>query len=258
MNKNPHQCFAEELSTLVAGNSYNDKNLTTLPAEICALLESWNGVNVLWADGKGKVWAHILSSKQKIVMPTQADGIHPRLFSVFSTPRGKFTLEEWHIPEPCQILIQTVFANDNRRIGALIMYWETLANSDNNQKENIIEEAQFMTTICLPPLTLWQRHCTMLEHEERVQQAQMVKTALNALSVSELEAVVHIFRALKATEGTLVAGKIADGLGITRSIVVNALRKLESASIIETRSMGAKGTNIRVLNPLWVEELKRW
>ncbi|MCL8208735.1 MAG: GTP-sensing pleiotropic transcriptional regulator CodY, partial [Actinomycetia bacterium] len=34
-----------------------------------------------------------------------------------------------------------------------------------------------------------------------------------------------------------------------RSVIVNALRKLESAGVVETRSLGMKGTHIRVLNP---------
>ena len=42
---------------------------------------------------------------------------------------------------------------------------------------------------------------------------------------------------------------------MTRSVIVNALRKLESAGIIESRSLGMKGTFIKVLSPLFVDEL---
>ena len=55
----------------------------------------------------------------------------------------------------------------------------------------------------------------------------------------------------------LIASKIADRVGITRSVIVNALRKFESAGIIESRSSGMKGTYIRVLNDLVFEELER-
>ena len=58
-------------------------------------------------------------------------------------------------------------------------------------------------------------------------------------------------------EGLLVASKIADQAGITRSVIVNALRKLQSAGLIETRSLGMKGTHIRILNPKFVEELEK-
>ncbi|MBR3052749.1 MAG: GTP-sensing pleiotropic transcriptional regulator CodY, partial [Firmicutes bacterium] len=56
-------------------------------------------------------------------------------------------------------------------------------------------------------------------------------------------------------EGILVANKIADKAGITRSVVVNALRKFESAGVIESRSSGMKGTYIKVLNDAIYSEL---
>ena len=58
-----------------------------------------------------------------------------------------------------------------------------------------------------------------------------------------------------ATEGILVASKIADRVGITRSVIVNALRKFESAGVIESRSSGMKGTYIKVINDVVFDEL---
>ena len=55
----------------------------------------------------------------------------------------------------------------------------------------------------------------------------------------------------------LVASKIADRFGITRSVVVNALRKLESAGVIETRSSGMKGTYIKVTNDFIFDEITK-
>ena len=49
-------------------------------------------------------------------------------------------------------------------------------------------------------------------------------------------------------EGNLITSRIARDYGITRSIIVNALRKLEGAEILETKSMGVRGTHIRILN----------
>ena len=67
------------------------------------------------------------------------------------------------------------------------------------------------------------------------------------------EAIEHIFRELDGTEGLLIASKIADRVGITRSVIVNALRKLESAGIIESKSLGMKGTYIKVLKEYFLE-----
>ncbi|MCY0903018.1 MAG: hypothetical protein OWU32_12700, partial [Firmicutes bacterium] len=50
---------------------------------------------------------------------------------------------------------------------------------------------------------------------------------------------------------------LADRAGITRSVIVNALRKLESAGVIESRSLGMKGTYIRVLNEKLIPQLDR-
>lgn len=93
--------------------------------------------------------------------------------------------------------------------------------------------------------------------EEDTRRKAAVQIALSTLSFSEIEAAEHIFFELGGSEGLLVASRIADQLGITRSVVVNALRKLESAGIIKVKSLGMKGTYIRVLNKNLLEELKR-
>ncbi len=93
--------------------------------------------------------------------------------------------------------------------------------------------------------------------EEEARKKATVQVALGTLSYSELEAVMHILGELDGTEGLLVASKIADRVGITRSVIVNALRKFESAGVIESKSLGMKGTYIKVLNERLLEELKK-
>ncbi|MFD2657210.1 MULTISPECIES: GTP-sensing pleiotropic transcriptional regulator CodY [Gracilibacillus] len=94
------------------------------------------------------------------------------------------------------------------------------------------------------------------EIEEEARSKAVVQMAISSLSYSELEAIEHIFEELDGNEGLLVASKIADRVGITRSVIVNALRKLESAGVIESRSLGMKGTYIKVLNNKFLNELK--
>lgn len=94
-----------------------------------------------------------------------------------------------------------------------------------------------------------------VEEEEEERQIAMVQMAIGTLSYSEVEAVQQIFAELDGTEGLLVASKIADRSGITRSVIVNALRKLESAGVIESRSLGMKGTRIKIINSKFKEEL---
>jgi len=86
-----------------------------------------------------------------------------------------------------------------------------------------------------------------LEREEEEREIAMVQMAIGTLSYSEIEAVQQIFAELDGDEGLLVASKIADRSGITRSVIVNALRKLESAGVVESRSLGMKGTRIKLI-----------
>lgn len=95
------------------------------------------------------------------------------------------------------------------------------------------------------------------EIEEEARSKAVVQMAISSLSYSELEAIEHIFEELNGQEGLLVASKIADRVGITRSVIVNALRKLESAGVIESRSLGMKGTYIKVLNQKFLVELDK-
>jgi transcriptional pleiotropic repressor len=91
--------------------------------------------------------------------------------------------------------------------------------------------------------------------EERSRDRVAVQMAMRALSYSEVESMKHIMAELSGHEGVAIASKVADRVGVTRSVIVNALRKLESAGLIESRSLGMKGTYIKVLSPLFVEEL---
>ncbi|TRW83976.1 GTP-sensing pleiotropic transcriptional regulator CodY [Staphylococcus agnetis] len=95
------------------------------------------------------------------------------------------------------------------------------------------------------------------EIETEARDKAAISMAINSLSYSEKEAIDHIFEELGGKEGLLIASKVADRVGITRSVIVNALRKLESAGVIESRSLGMKGTFIKVKKVAFLDELKR-
>lgn len=95
--------------------------------------------------------------------------------------------------------------------------------------------------------------------EDKAAQTRAARSAINSLSYSEILAMQKIFDELNGDEGLLVASRIADEAEITRSVIVNALRKLASANVIESRSLGMKGTYLRVLNPEIRKEFeKQW
>ena len=86
------------------------------------------------------------------------------------------------------------------------------------------------------------------ENEDAQRNEKMLQAALHTLSYSELQAIENVLKELDHYEGIVIASKIADKIGITRSVIVNALRKLESAGVIASHSSGMKGTYIKVLN----------
>lgn len=94
--------------------------------------------------------------------------------------------------------------------------------------------------------------------EEREKQKKTVNAAMHTLSLSETEAMLEVFDQLENKEGLIVVGRIAERVGITRTVLVNALRKFESAGILQTRSSGMKGTYIKILIPEAYEYLKRF
>lgn len=96
------------------------------------------------------------------------------------------------------------------------------------------------------------------ENAENSRKETFVKSALSSLSVTELAATKYILNELKCMEGLVVASKIADKYSITRSIIVNAIKKLESAGIIEAHSSGMKGTYIKIVNDVIYKEVDKY
>ena len=126
-----------------------------------------------------------------------------------------------------------------QRLGTVFMYRE----KDPYEIDDIIL-SEYGTTV----VGLEMMRAQSEENEEEMRRTQVVKSAFGTLSYSEQEAVLYIFDEMKSDECILVTSRIADRVGITRSVIVNALRKLESAGVIQCRSSGMKGTYIKVVN----------
>lgn len=85
-----------------------------------------------------------------------------------------------------------------------------------------------------------------------------VQKAIETLTTSEKDAMAALFHEFEGMEGEIVASKIADKYGVTRSIIVNALKKLEAAGLVESNSMGMKGTHIQIINENFVTVLQEY
>lgn len=136
----------------------------------------------------------------------------------------------------------------SQRLGTLIIY-------KDNGRFGRMDIAVIEYVLNMISLILKSINCVIGENNKRA--LSTVKSAIDTLSYSELDAVLNIFTRLDGKEGMIVASKIADEAGITRSVIVNALRKLESAGIIESRSMGMKGTFIKVNNSYLFDEISK-
>lgn len=73
------------------------------------------------------------------------------------------------------------------------------------------------------------------------------KSALEGLTAKEAEGVGAVFKEIDGNSALIVTKDIADKNNITRSVILNGLRKLECAGLIEMRSKGTKGTEIKIL-----------
>ncbi len=87
------------------------------------------------------------------------------------------------------------------------------------------------------------------EDSEEERKAKQAETAANSLTVSERKAMGYILDALPdGDKGTIVTSRLARECGMTRSIFVNAIQKLESAEILSVESRGMKGTTLIIRN----------
>ena len=226
--------------------------------DICKVLTDIMRSNVLVISRKGKVLGSSSCSGvdeiTELIVDTVGGHIDPmlneRLLSVLST-KENVNLETLGFEGldfgKYRVLINPIEIA-GERLGTVFMY-----KSDGMYEIDDIILSEYGTTV----VGLEMMRSVNEENAEENRKIQIVKSALRTLSYSELEAIVHIFDELDGNEGVLVASKIADRAGITRSVIVNALRKFESAGVIESRSSGMKGTYIKVLNDVVFDELEK-
>lgn len=226
---------------------------------ICDVLSSILESNILVVSKKGKVLGtgfykgiEIISELVLNKVGTFIDNIlNERLLSVLST-KENVNLSTLGFADENTKKFQALLSPiemAGERLGTLFMY-----KKDTRYEIDDIILCEYGTTV----VGLEMLRSVNEENAAFVRKKQIVKSAIKTLSTSELEAIKHIFKELDGVEGILVASKIADKVGITRSVIVNALRKFESAGVIESKSSGMKGTYIKVVNDVVLQELKRY
>ncbi|AAM24668.1 transcriptional pleiotropic repressor [Caldanaerobacter subterraneus subsp. tengcongensis MB4] len=221
--------------------------------EMASILKEVIEANVYILSRKGKVLGYSalkdygdeIFAKDKAI-PEEYNDRLLRVTETLANDKGKLFKEEKALADLIVTVVPINGGGD--RLGTLLLIRSTKEFTD----DDLIIAEYGATVVGLEILRAKNE-----EIEEEARKRAVVQMALATLSYSELQAIKNIFEELKGKEGLLVASKIADKVGITRSVIVNALRKFESAGIIESRSLGMKGTHIRVLNEKLLEELEK-
>ena len=235
---------------------HNNNSSKVVFNDICEVLNEILASNVLVVSKKGKVlgsgqWKDVEVIHELIDNEVGShidEMLNERLLSILSTKENVNLQTLGFSPEVVKGYQAIVTPIDiaGERLGTLFIY-----KKDELYEIDDIILSEYGTTV----VGLEMLRSVNEESAEEIRKEQIVQSAISTLSFSELEAIIHIFDELEGTEGILVASKIADRVGITRSVIVNALRKFESAGVIESRSSGMKGTYIKVVNDYIFEEL---
>lgn len=236
---------------------HNNSSTKVVFNDICKVMKDILDSNVLVISKKGKVLGVGELPRMKPIEALLSDNVgkfvddmlNERLLGVLST-KENVNMEtlgfEGNTARRYEALISPIEIA-GERLGTLFIYKE-------NEKYDIDD-----IILCEYGSTVVGLEMLRALNEETAAESRklaVVRSAVSTLSYSEMEAIICIFDELSGREGILVASKIADRVGITRSIIVNALRKFESAGVIESRSSGMKGTSIKVLNDAIYEEIE--
>lgn len=237
---------------------HNNNSSKVVFNDICEVLTEILDSNVLVVSKKGKVLGKSKCDGvpyiQELIVNEVGKHIdvmlNERLLSILSTKENvnlqTLGFSEEEVKGYQAIITPIDIAGE--RLGTLFIY----KNNQMYEIDDIILSEYGTTVVGLEML-----RSVNEESAEESRKEHIVQSAISTLSYSELEAIIHIFDELNGIEGILVASKIADRVGITRSVIVNALRKFESAGVIESRSSGMKGTYIKVVNDHVFEELEK-
>ncbi len=116
------------------------------------------------------------------------------------------------------------------------------------------EEFALAASCCLLSMLLAQH--MQSENQRRQRELRQAQAAMASLTHTEVTMAYEVVKYLQEQcgpypvlpEGLVVASHLADSVGTARSVVVNALSKMQSAEVVEARSLGMKGTWVKVVN----------
>lgn len=243
-----------EKTRILNGILLNSGKERVVFSELCKIISELMECNVFLTSRKGKVLGHnmIIGTRSfdddAVYLSSATNHYLMGIINPAANQQLNFALGLFE--DETRDMLTTIIPIHcgGERLGSLII--QRQENAPEFDDEDLVLSEYSSTVVGLEIMRAQTR-----EIEEEAQEKAMVQMAVNSLSYSELEAAHEILSKLKEKEGLVVASRIADEAGITRSVIVNALRKLESAGVLESRSLGMKGTFIKILNKRIWEQL---
>ena len=84
---------------------------------------------------------------------------------------------------------------------------------------------------------------------------QEIESILHILSPLEKSAVKQVIQRIEQGEGTIVTSRLAKEVGITLTVIVNALKKVESAGLIQFPASYGSQNHLLPKGSIWMQ---RW
>ena len=219
-------------------------------ADICSVLGQLLNASACVISSKGKILGTYAIDQEETLSSFRGKRgsyietkLNERFLNVLST-KENVNLETLGFPQEeiagLSALI-TPISICGERLGTLFL----CRKKDLFSIEDIILSEYSTTVVGLEMMRAVQEESDLEEHKKK-----NFSSAITTLTSLEQKAVFHVIHVLDGKDGMLVTSKLSKEIGITRTVIVNALRKLESAGLIRTQSAGVKGTHIEILNDI--------
>ncbi len=224
--------------------------------EFCQTLSGTLAANVVLASSKGKILG-VMERKEIPVIDSMQSSLYGehidtklqnRLMDILSTNENvNLSILGVSVAEIYHVMVTPVCMG-GERLGSLLAY---------RTEEAFSIDDVILNEYAAVVIGLAMQRSVSEELTEESRKEHEVTSVYHTLSKSERRALLAVFGELGGNrEALLVTSRLSEREGITRSILVNALKKCAGAGVIETRSAGKKGTYVKIKNELFFKSFQ--
>ena len=243
-------------------NSIFNKSLTTFTplASLCDRMCNIIGCNIYVFDSEGNIFAYSVADKfecpyteqslREKILPSYFIDIIDMMENAVIGQHEKIPICTYADVKICEFddryySLYPIYLNYQKTAGMLLIRYGT----NFSQTDNIL--CEYASAII--SLEIFQQR--QLEIQQKSLEQAAVKLAVGSLSFSELRSVSAVLEKLEGMEGHIFLNEIAEECYATHSTVSGALKKLEAAGVISTKSQGVKGNYVKITNQKLYEEV---